>query len=306
MLSKSMVKVLIAVINGSNCLESLQKELKVSKSWMSRIIDSLENQGFIRKVREGKGLRIKVAVTPHAIAFRNMYLDKPYRKYAEILSGKNLDVLLAIVSGEKSTDAIGDMMQVQARIIRPRIRFLANNGLIIKKGRRYGISKKQNEVILFLQSLRNFSKKNGIVLWKFWETALIKTNRLSDVNGMLTGFNKYADFGVQVNTIAFMYYTGVKKLSVEDIFLHSLFEVNDQRTFALAITLYAKQKLYLKKKKQKIMLLAEKFDKLDETDNVINVFEMMKNNNIKESSSFPIVDMKEIKRQFALYGVKNV
>ena len=197
-------------------------------------------------------------------------------------------------------------MNVQPRIIRPRIKFLASNGLIMKKGRRYAISSKQEKVIAFLQSLRNFSKKNGIVLWKFGNDALLKTNKASDVKGMLTGFNKYADFGVEINTISFLYHANMRKLSVEDVFIHSLFEVNDQRTFAFAVTLYAKQKLHLKRKKEKIIELAEKFDKLEEVNRIINVYDAIKNKKIKESAAFSLVDMKEIKRLFDLYKVQNV
>jgi predicted transcriptional regulator len=295
-LSKAMVHVLAAVINGSDRLEALQKEMKLSKSWMARIVDSLDKQGFIRKVRKGKVIIIELATTPHAIAFKDMYLDKPYRKYAKIFSGKNLDVLQAIVSGEKSTATIGEMLQVQARIIRPRIRFLANNGLITKIGKRYTVAKQQKKAISFLQSLRNFSEKKGIVLWQFGNAALLKANKPSDVSGLLTGFNRYADFGVEVNTSAFVYFTGIKKLSIEDIFVHSLFEVNDTRSFALATTLYVKQGLY---KKHKIMQLAEKFDKLNEADSIAEAYEMIKN---KERS--PLVE--EILRLFDLYEVKNV
>ncbi len=306
MLSKSMIEVLIAVINGSNSLDTLQEKLSASKSWISRITDSLDQQGFIKKIHKGKIIRIENGITPHGIAFRNMYLDKPYRKYSEIFYGKNLDVLQAIVTGEKSTKIIGDMMKVQARIIRLRIKFLASNGLIVKKGKRYAISSKQKRVIIFLQSLRNFSKKNGIVLWKFGKTILFKTNKFSDTNGISSGFNRYAEFGVEINTIAYVYYINNKKLSVEDIFVHSLFEINDQRTFALAVTFYAKQKLFAKRKKEKILELCEKFDKLDEVSNIIYVFEMIKNDKVKESNFSSLVDIKEIERLFDIYGVKNV
>lgn len=306
MLSKSMAEVLIAVINGFDSLEALQAELSRSKSWVSRIIDSLDQQGFIRKAHNGRIVRIENATTPHGIAFRNMYFDKPYRKYPEIFSGKNLDVLQAIVTGEKCTKTIGDMMNVQARIIRPRLKFLASNGLIIKSGKRYAVSSKQEKVIEFLESLRNFSKKNGIVLWKYGKTALLKTNKASDINGSLTGFNKYSDYGIDINTISFLYYTNMKKLSVEEVFIHSLFEINDQRTFAFAVTLYAKQKLFLKRKKEKIIELAEKFDKLIDAGQIIDVFDMIKNNNIKEQSRISLVDVKEIKRLFDLYEVQNV
>ena len=303
-LSKSMVRALIAVINGSNCLEALQKDMKVSKSWMARIVNSLNGQGFVTKEHKGRVVTIEVATTPHAIAFKDMYLEKPYRKYPEIFSGRNLDVLQAIVSEEKSSETIGEMLHVQARIVRPRIRFLANNGLITKAGKRYIVARKQKEVIPFLQSLRNFSKKKGIVLWQFGNTALLKANKLSDISGLLTGFNKYADFGVEVNTAAFVYCTGVENLSVEDIFVHSLFEINDQRTFGLATTLFAKQRLYLKK--QKILHIAEKFDKLGGANDIANAYDMIKNNKIKAKSLPPLADVKEIRQLFDLYGVKNV
>jgi len=306
MLSKSMVGVLIAVINGSYSLESLQKELTKSKSWVSRIIDSLDQQGFIKKEHKGKIVRIENATTPHAFAFRNMYLDKPHRKYPEIFSGKNLDVLQAIVTGEKSTKTIGDMMNVQARIIRLRLKFLASNGLIVKNGKRYAVSSKQEKVIAFLEGLRNFSKKNGIVLWKFGKTALLKTNKASDISGLLTGFNKYTDYGVEINTISFIYYTNMKKLFIEDVFIHSLFEINDQRTFAFAVVLYAKQKLFLKRRKERIIELAEKFDKVEEVHQIISVYDMIKNNKINESTLSSLTDVKEIKRLFDLYGVQNV
>jgi DNA-binding HxlR family transcriptional regulator len=205
MLSKTMVKALIAVINGLDHLEALQKELKASKSWVARIISSLEKHGFIRKIRKGKDLKIELATTPYAIAFKDMYIGKTYKKYEKIFSGRNLDVLLAIVTGEKSTKTISDMLDVQPRVIRPRIRFLANNGLIKKRECRYSIAKNQKEVISFLKSLRNFSEKNGIVLWKFGKNALIRKNRPSETDGLLTGFNRYADYGVQVNTIAYLY-----------------------------------------------------------------------------------------------------
>lgn len=299
-----MVKALIAVINGFDHLEALHKELKKSKSWVARNIGSLEKVGFIKKIRKGKDLKIDVATTPYAIAFKDMYISKTYKKYEQIFSGRNLDVLLAIVTGEKITKIISNMLNVQPRAVRPRIRLLANNGLIKKRDGKYAIAKNQKEVILFLNSLRIFSEKKGIVLWKFGKNELIKKNRPSEIDGLLTGLNKYEDYGVQVNTIAYVYYTNSKKLSVEEIFVHSLFEVNDRRTFAFATTLYAKQKLYLKN--EKIMILAEKFDKLDEAKNIIKSFDMIKTEKAKEESIPPLMDLKEIRNMFALYGVKNV
>jgi hypothetical protein len=271
---------------------------------MVRIVDSLDKQGFIKKVHKGRLLMIGVAATPHAIAFKDMYIEKPYRKYAEIFSGKNLDVLQAIVSGEKSAETIGEMLRVQARIIRPRVRFLANNGLITKVGKRYMVARKQKEVVSFLQCLRNFSTKKGIVLWQFGNTALLKANRLSDANGLLTGFNRYSDFGVEVNTPAFVYCAGFRKLSVEDIFIHSLFEINDKRTFALATILYVKQKLCLKR--QKLCQIAEKYDKINEVNYVADAYEMITNNRNKHGSQPPFMDVDEIKRQLEIYEVKNV
>ncbi|HII29455.1 hypothetical protein COT48_00900 [Candidatus Woesearchaeota archaeon CG08_land_8_20_14_0_20_47_9] len=308
-LTKSMICTLIAIINGKNSLGLLQQELNASKSWVTRIIEQLEKQGFARKIRRGISLKIELAETPFAISFRNMYLEKPYRKYEEMFLGRNLDVLLSIATGKKSAQTIADMMGVQARIIRPRLRFLANKGLLVKEGRKYGISESQKQVIRFLLDLRNFSTYSGRLLWRFGDESLIKVRSPPKIKGALTGMNRYKDFGVAVNTVAFMCYMGHEKISINHVFLHSLFEIDDARSVSLAVTFYAKNKLYTTKNLRKIHKLAEKYDKSNEVkeiERIFILFKQRKTEKIIESEWLPVIDLKEIKRHFALYEVKNV
>ena len=79
----------------------------------------------------------------------------------------------------------------------------------------------------------------------------------------------------------------------------SMFEVNDQRTFAVALVLYAAQKLYLKK--EKLISLSERFGKLREINDIISIYEMIINEETMEANRFPLVDVNEIRRLFSLY-----
>ncbi len=304
-LTKSMIRVLIAVINGSDSLEKLQDSLEASKSWAARIVKRLEKEKFIEKSKKGISMKLHVSSASHAQSFREMYFSKPYRKYESVLTGRNLDVLLAIAYSPKSTKVISGMLGVQARAVRPRLRNLGNQGLILKEKGKYGLSRTDIKIARFLSSARAFSQESGSLLWKFKNEQLMKARRREDVKGALTGFSSYADYGVEMQTAAYACYTGKTKLSSELVFIHSLFEVEDARTLGLALTFYSKNKLY--KKLKKLRLLAEKFDVPERLREVEATYEKYKTaEGIISNRHIPSIGVMEIRRQFELYGVKNV
>lgn len=121
--------------------------------------------------------------------------------------------------------------------------------------------------------------------------------------------NRYKDFGVDVNTVAYMCYAGHEKISAKHAFIHSLYEVDDARSVALVMTFYAKNKLYMSKSLKTIHKLAEKYDKSNEVKEIERMFMLFRQGKIEnriENRLLPTIDLEGIKRQFALYGVKNV
>lgn len=308
-LTKSMIRMLIAVITGSNSLEELQKKLNASKSWIARIVDELEKNGFLKKTKKGRTVNVELSSSASAINFKDMYLDKPYRKYETILSGKNLDILLSIYLSPKSSKVIGEMLRVQPRAIRQRLGHLGNYGLIYRQKRKYVLSRANPDIYRFLDSLSRFSKENKRILWKFDNEMLFKVREEKDIKGVLSGFNRYKDYGVAVHTIEYNCYVGKAKVSIEDVFVHSLFEIEDPRTLGLALTFYAKNNLYKKAKLRKMRLLAEKFDVLDKLEELTSTYEIFRvkpAEKIIDNKILPSIDLNEIRRQFGMYGIKNV
>ena len=308
-LTKSMIRTLIAVINGHTTLEELQKNLNASKSWIVRVVNKLESNGFLKKTKKGRKVNVEISGTSFAINFREMYLSKPYRKYESLLPGKNLDILLCIVYSPKSVKVIGEMLHVQPRSIRQRLRNLGNYGLIYRQKGSYVLSRANPDIQQFIGSLRKFSKENGRVLWKFDNEMLFKVRNQEDIKGELTGFNRYKDYGVMVQTIDYNCYVGKGKLGIEQIFIHSLFEIEDPRTLGLALTFYAKNGLCKTIKLKKMMLLAEKFDVLDKLEELIRTYEIFKAKPAEKmigNKMLPSIDLNEIRRQFEMYGVKDV
>jgi len=215
---------------------------------------------------------------------------------------------MCLVYTEKTIKTISYMLNVQARVVRARLRYLGSFGLILKKNRRYIIRPKDNDITQFLKNLRNFSKENGKLIWRFKDEMLIKVRNSNEIKGKLTGFNLYSDYGVPVHTVSYLCYIGKLKLSTKIIFVHSLREIEDPRTLALAIVFYVKNKLYKKASIEKIKTIAEKYDVLKQFLELGSTYVRYKfeKEEILDNIHLPKIDRKELKKQFELYGVKNV
>lgn len=307
-LTKSMIKTLIAVMNGSDTLEKLRDSLKATKSWAARTAEKLEKAGFVDKSRKGISMKIQPAATTHAVAFKEMYFDKPYRKYEGAFSGRNLDILMCIASSPKTAKTIGEMLKVQPRAARLRLRHLASAALISKTGGKYALAKDER-LRDFLKSLNKFPTEKGNLLWKFKDEMLLKVRSPGDVKGRLTGFNRYDEYGVKVLAPAYLCYVGKAALNAESVFAHSLYEIEDARTLALALAFYAKNRLYRKAKLKKVRLLAERFDVPELLEEVVSTCERFKKlpaGSFIRNERLPSIDVGEIRREFEMYGVKNV
>lgn len=307
-LTTSEVTALVAFLEGNAGIASLRRALGVKQPRASYLAERLVVKGFLAKRREGLKLEFGLASTPHAITFREMYVQDPHRPYAQILSGRNLDVLQAILYRAKETKTIARMLGVQPRAIRERLALLKGFGLIYKEGKGYILSPSARAMHGFLDSLRAFMDLNGTLHWRLNDEMLYATRDEKAVQGHLTGFNAYGEHGIQVNTVRYLCYTG-KKPSVEELFVHSLFQIEDSRTLGLAVTFYAKNRMQSKK----IASLAEKYDVTEKLKAVLEVYSRFKEmdktvprgeKRVIEVEGLPPIDILVLRKQFELYGVE--
>ena len=120
------------------------------------------------------------------------------------------------------------------------------------------------------------------------------------IQGSITGLHAYRNYGVLVRTISALCFLPEKKLSKEEIFVHSLFEVDDPRTLHLALTFYLKNKLTYKK----VLSLTMRYGKYTMFENFVKLLKT-KEDKIK-LEALPAFDRKDFKRIANMYGVKNV
>lgn len=306
-LTKSEVNALIACLEGNTDITSLQQALKVRQPRVSYLAERLVEKGFLVKKRQGLKLELELASTPHAVKFREMYVRNPHRKYTEMISGRNLDVLQAMAYRPKETKTIAKMLGVQPRAIRERLAHLSDFALIYKTGRRYVLSPSSKEMYSFIDSMRNYMDINGVLHWRLNDEIVYATRDENAVQGHLTGFNQYGKYGVQVNTISFMCYTG-KTPSIEEIFVHSLFQIEDSRTLGLGITFFAKNRLQSKK----VAYLAEKYDVPEKLNGVVEIYNIFKEldktiprgeKHVIEVDGVPRIGIQVLRKQFELYGI---
>jgi hypothetical protein len=142
------------------------------------------------------------------------------------------------------------------------------------------------------------------VLWKFRKETLLKSNNSSEEGKTPTGFFRYSDYGIEVATPSLLLWIGRNKISIEEIFVHSLFEVKDQRTLALATAFYIKKKLYTQGRNRKVFELAEEFDQLRLLQEIITAHAILKKEQTINVTTSSLIDVKEIQRVLQPYEVK--
>ncbi len=304
--TKPMVRVFRIVCHGNDTLQGIAKEAKKSLSWTSEILNQLIKEQFITAKfaisRPGSRKIFRIADTTYAIKLKQLMYRKPYIDFSEIIAGNKLKVLLAILYDWKDYKTISKMIKTSVNAVRQTIPKLRNRGVITKKGRLLKFNNVAwNNLFEFLKELRNFSSLNGFLLWKYDNEMIYVVDGKKLAKGTLTGFNRYVDYGVRVATVTGCCYLPEKMLTKEEIFVHSLLQIDDPRLLHLALTFYVKHKLNTKRVK-KLAMYYDCYSKYEE----LNALTLLKEDYKKVESFQTTFDRKDFHRVAHMYGVKNV
>ncbi len=303
-LTKPMLRAFSHVIQGENTLESLAKAIHKSIYWTSRILRSLEDEAFIIKNRSSaikdSRVLIGVAQTPHALKLRELFFTYNGIDFEEILADSRVLLLAAISEDWMSLAMAAELSEVSQYILeryRPRLK---NRGVIIHKNDLYTLNEKGWPLLKeFITAYKNYSTI-GDVKWKYNEETIFEVPNERLIKGTITGLYAYKDYGIMIGVVSALFYLPKKKLSKEEIFVHSLFEVDDPRTLHLALTFYIKNNLNYKK----VLLLAMKYGKYTMFEHFVKLLETKEN--IIKLDTLPTFDRRDFIRIADMYGVKNV
>ncbi len=303
-LNKSMIEAFTEVVRGINTIENLALAMRKSPNRTVEIIKDLENEGFLNKRTDYsiKGSRkiIELANTYPAVKLKEIIFEYP-TILGDVLSDSKLLFLAALSEDWMTTAVASDLSLVSKYMIERYRKMLKDRGLIIQKKELYTLNEKAwPSVKDFLMAYRNYSAIRGNVKWKYQDDVLFEVDNAELMQGSVTGLYSYKNYGVKVRVISALCLLPKKKLSKEEIFIHSLFEVNDPRTLHLALTFYIKNKLNYKK----VLPLAMKYGKYTMFQNLISLLKT-KQDRIK-LDNLPEFDRKDFIRIAHMYGVKDV
>ncbi len=304
-LSKTMIQAFHAVVHGKNTLEKIAFHINKSLKQSSVVVNDLEREGFIRKQRDykikGSRILIDIAPTSHATKLKVLIFEYQYLKFEDILSDSKLLFLAALSEDWMTLKEASKLSKISKYMIDKYKKSLQNRGIIIRKKTFYTINKKMwPSLHEFLLEYKNYSTIKGNVKWKYQDEVLFEVDSKELIQGLLTGFAKYKDYGVLVRIISALCKLPASKISKEEIFVHSLFEVDDPRTLHLALTFYLKNKL----KYGRVLPIAMRYGKYTMFENFVKLLKT-KEDKVK-LEVLPIFDRKDFIRIAHMYGVKDV
>lgn len=304
-LSAPMLKIFPMVARGNNTIEGLAKAQNKSSNWVTEVVQELEGEGFVTKKKnfnlKGSRISIEVSNTTHAIKLKELIFEYATIKFEDILADSKL-LFLAALSGDwtdiKTITKLTKISKYRIDRYRP---MMKNRGIIICENRLYKINEKMwPELKSFLIAYKNYSLIKGVVKWKYQDETLFEVVDEKMINGEITGLNKYNKYGVSVAVISSLCFLPKRELSKEEVFIHSLFELDEPRTLHLALTFYLKNKLAY----NKVLPIAMKYGKYTFFENFIKIIKSKEEKVRLEG--MPSFERKDFIRIANIYGVENV
>jgi len=304
-LTKPMLKAFSLAVRGSETLPELAKALGKSQNWVSEVVSELAEEGYVAKERKAglrqTRLKTKLSGTPYALKLKELLFQYKTVDFAPILCGMRLDMLAALCLDWKGLTLASQQSGVSLAAARLYAKQLLNRGVLQRQGRLYRVNEKAWPVLQsFLQELRNYSLLNGALKWKYKDEEIFAIDDEKLKKGVYTGFVRYSDFGITIGLVSQLCHVPARKLSKEEIFVHSLFEVDDSRTLYLALTFYVKNRL-ARGKVEKAAMKCDLYTKFSELTQLFAA----KEEKLKVGS-LPEFELQDFRRVAAVYGVKNV
>jgi hypothetical protein len=301
-LSKPMLKVFQDLVLGKRTLQEIAKQEKKSLNYVSEVVQDLEKEGFVKKtsnfsLRNSRFI-IEISDTSHASKLKELIFKYPTIKFEEILLDGRLLFLAAISEDWIDVKNLVKLTKLSKYSLDRYIPKMKNRGLLLYKRSLFKLNSTAWPLLQeFLISYKSRSSLEGVIKWKYQEETILESNKLELVGANLTGF---ACYGMKINLLSHLFFVPDKKLTNEEIFIHSLFEIQDPRTLNLALVFFLKNKL----NKNKVSSLAMKYGKYSAFEEISNILDS-KEEKI-HSNILPKFERRDFLRIAKMYGVKNV
>ena len=263
-------------------------------SYVSERINALKGRGFLFKKREGK--KVIVSLNPSFSIHLRRLTDR--FDLGMLFSGKKDALLLHLLKPGSVGELEKETGLSQAQIYKD-LRGLKQIGAVKEIEGRYSIHPEMDELVRMVEFLRDEELYRGveegvIVLWRKGDEILKKAPKGFKVDGVKTAFSRFSGSGVEYLPVNEYLYQPIKKLSLEEIFVHSLVTAETKTQLGMCVVFFLKNKGGLDIKKLKDF--GRKFSVLDLYLDMISYLET------GEGVRFP--PWSEFMEKLNLYGIQ--
>jgi len=230
-LSQTELRVLEQVSYGNNRIENIAYNINRSNSQIYRAKQNLLEHGFLHLTRG----RLEPEKSTNSALILNLILRYP--NLIELLSDSGLKILMSILK-PKSINEIMRETSLKKSTVYKKIKIGRNiSAIVMNKNHKYTINEKiwpnlknyLEENKRFEETIDNRIPVNSIIYYKNEDEILFSNN--FELKAILTAFSAYEKYGIKLFLPTNFYYLPNKKLSKEEILLHSIYIINKEKDY---------------------------------------------------------------------------
>lgn len=288
--SKTELRVLEQVALGKKQVSEVAVALNKDKSQIYRIIRSLKKKGFA----ELKDKEIKPFQATHVQILLQELSRQP--SFIDHLSGCGIAFYTFILEPKTVAEIIIGT-DIKRSTIFYKLKKALRNSFIKTLGNKYQFNGKfWPKIKEFLIELKKYGETNdarippGSVIHYKYKDEIVFSSK-AEFDATLTGFSAYGQFGIKLLTRDYSYHLPQKKLTKKDVFLHSLYRTEKERSIQnliLVALFYVKHKKELTKIKHEIIDNLNKVLKGEKVKNYPSLYE------IKDRADVYEIEIKKI------------
>ena len=267
---------------GRKRISDISADLGISKSYASKLVDSLEKANLLKKSRHGTSVFVENSSNPKAILMRNIL--KRYNCKI-IFSGKR-EIQLTELLEPASVYEIVKRTGMSTKAVYNLLRDLSSIGIILENDGKYFLNPGKSDLIDYIKMIRkentqSSAEQGAEVVRKKVGEILKKLPLGVRASGVKTAFSAFPENGISIFPKEQYFYFPTKKIDREEIFVHSIVFSRTKQDMALSMIFYLKNKGRLEI--EKIKQLSRHFDV---SDIFLDVLAYLDKNPVKNKELF--------------------
>ncbi len=269
----------------------LAKKIGASTSAASRAVKELEEKKLVE--RNKRALRIaknpagqQLLILSSKFSMQNLFLDSMEK------------VLMALNEPKKLTQLSVDTGLSQVQIGRL-LKKLKGVGAVYLSGEKLVLNEGVKKFVMEMKKIAELAGAEPYATIIFSNLSRLKKVPLNaDAKGALTGFSRFAEYGVEYGTINDFYIEPAHEPSIEEVFVHALAASASRKDIAMCLVFYEKNNGAMELRK--IVELAREFKAMAL---LFDCIAYLDHRQVQEKDNF--LPWKEFAAIAELYGVKN-